>query len=62
MIKLSFKTQWFDANWLEETNKENSEEEEKRIEIKEDNHWKDYAEMLKLEVYMEDYNEAEEED
>ena len=62
MIKLSFETQWFDANWLEEANKEKSEEEEKHIEIKEDNHWKDYAEMLKLEVYMEDYNEAEEED
>ena len=57
-----FKTQWFDSNWMEETHKEKSEEGFKHLNITEEIPWKDYEEMLKLEVYIEDYDDDDEEE
>ena len=61
-LNILFKTQWFDSNWMEENNKEKSEKDLKHMNITEEIPWKDYEEMLKLEVYIEDYEEEEEEE
>ena len=47
---------------MEENNKEKSEKDLKHMNITEEIPWKDYEEMLKLEVYIEDYEEEEEEE
>ena len=55
-------TQWFDSNWMEETSKEKKKKEFTPLKQEEEIQWKDYEKMLKLEVYIEDYEEEEEEE
>ena len=47
---------------MEETSKEKKKKEFTPMNKEEEIQWKDYEKMLKLEVYIEDYEEEEEED